>query len=550
MLVGSFRGSDLLLASSATEVVAAAHLARRRKSGIWLPMAERRKQFQERYRHDAAAFARDCIRWDLVPAQSALAEPIIGLAPYQEDVLQLLSENERVAVRATRGAGKSTTAAIAVIWWAEVNDGWRDWKVVTSASVWKQLTDYLWPEIHKIARYLNWYKMGREPYVIGKELLQEALKLSTGSVTAVNASLAQAEEGAHASAIMYLYDEAKLIPDEKWDSAEGALSTGEVKFLAISTPSFQAGRFWHIFQRRPGTERWVTRHIQLQETLDAGRVSKTWVEERKAQWGEDSSLYRMQVLGEFGQMEANGMVPLAWLERAHTNWLAWQEAGFPGRITQIAVDVGGGSGGDMSVIAVVYDNVKVRMLRYSAWAIDKASATMELVGKLAPYGRQGIPLHVDAIGVGLGVYHRAHELNWPVYPFVSSWGTGLLDSTRTVGFKNWRAAGWGILRDLLSPDSHIDVCIPPDDSRGFASDDETGFIPNSTATADITIMKRSLSSTGNWQVSSKDDIKKELGSSPDLGDAIMMAMAGPILWMQRQTEEAEGRVIYAPVPLG
>lgn len=543
----STQNYSLALLQKQAEAASYSALAKRKKRGEWLPKEERRKAFQAKYRYDAAGFARDCINWARFPKQSAIEDAASGLAPYQEDVLNLLSANERLAVRACRGAGKSTTAAIAVLWFAETNDGWRDWKVVTSASTWKQLTDYLWPEIHKVARCLRWGVLGREPYELSSELLQHGLKLSTGYALAMNASRAEAEEGAHASAILYLYDEAKLIPDERWDSAEGALSTGEAKFLAISTPSVQSGRFYNIFQKRPGLDRWCTRHITLEEAVDAGRVSRTWVDERKAAWGETSSLYRMQVLGEFGQLESQGMIPLAWIDRARNNWQQWAAQGFPGKITQVGVDVGGGVGGDMSAVAVVYDQIKVRCIKCTAWAVDKGNATMELVGGLASYGREGVPLHIDAIGIGAGAYHRLHELRYNVYPFVSSAATTLMDSTRTVGFANWRAAGWGVVRDILDPDSKLDVCIPTDES---INDDDSGFFPNSVLTSDLTVIKRSLGSNGLWRVSSKDDIRKEIGASPDQGDAVMMGLSGPILWLQRQTEEqGEGRMVYDPVRL-
>ena len=35
-----------------------------------------------------------------------------------------------------------------------------DWKVVTTASLWRQLSKNLWPEVHKWSRQIDWTKLG------------------------------------------------------------------------------------------------------------------------------------------------------------------------------------------------------------------------------------------------------------------------------------------------------------------------------------------------------------------------------------------------------
>ena len=120
------------------------------------------------YRDRPVAFARECFAW---PDGKALA-------PYQEEILDQLVCRHRAAARGPHGLGKTTTAALAVLWFALTRDAaGNDWKIPTTAGAWRQLTKYLWPEIHKWARRIKWETVGREPFT-SAELLTLSLKIA------------------------------------------------------------------------------------------------------------------------------------------------------------------------------------------------------------------------------------------------------------------------------------------------------------------------------------------------------------------------------------
>jgi hypothetical protein len=101
-------------------------------------------------------------------------------APYQRESLAHLATDRRVSERGPHGLGKSGMAAIAVLWFADTRDQKGvDWKVVTTASVWRQLTHFLWPEIRKWAGKMKHRKFDKT------ELLQLELKLRTGRAFAI-----------------------------------------------------------------------------------------------------------------------------------------------------------------------------------------------------------------------------------------------------------------------------------------------------------------------------------------------------------------------------
>ena len=138
-------------------------------------------------------------------------------------------------------------------------------------------------------------------------------------------------EGAHADHLLYIFDEAKAIKDDIFDAAEGAFSGvgqpgHEALALSISTPGAPVGRFYDIHARRPGHENWWPRHIRIEEAVAAGQVGALWVREHAALWGVTSPIYRNRVCGEFAADDADGVIPLAWVEPAFDRWHAWKAA--------------------------------------------------------------------------------------------------------------------------------------------------------------------------------------------------------------------------------
>ena len=97
--------------------------------------------------------------------------------------------------------------------------------------------------------------------------------------------------------------------------------------LALSTPGSPQGRFYDIHAHRPGYEDWHARHVTLADAIEAGRISPEWAEQRRRQWGEQSTIYVNRVLGEFHAGDEDSVIPLAWAEAAVERWHDWDEAG-------------------------------------------------------------------------------------------------------------------------------------------------------------------------------------------------------------------------------
>jgi len=454
--------------------------------------------YRKFYRNDPIAWLHDCIIW----------RPGEKPAPYQEKSLATLLEKKRLAERGPRGLGKTATAAWVILWFATTRDIDEDWKIPTTASHWRQLSKFLWPEVHKWSRRLNWKVIGRPPFD-RYELLSLNLKLKTGEAFAAASDDSETLEGAHADSLLYIFDESKIIPDSTWDSIEGTfMSQGEGYWLALGTPGAPVGRFYDIHSRKPGFEDWATIHVSLEEAIKAGRVSQERVQQLERQWGKDHPMYKTHVLGEFAEDRKDGIIPLAWVEQAIKRWHELYERDDWDDLTEIGVDVAR-FGEDQTVLAMRHDWAIKELRKY------QKHDTMEIASIVEAAARQGNPkIVVDVIGVGAGVYdYLRKNTSLQVEAFNAAERSDQRDRSGEFGFVNRRAEAWWRMRELLDPEFGEPIALPPDDDL----------------IGELVTPRYKLMLGGKIQVESKDDLRKpsRLGRSPDCADAVVMAFDEP-----------------------
>lgn len=446
-----------------------------------------------RWTNSPVTWANDCLKCDL--------------ASYQAEVLDALPVRKRVALRGPHGLGKSFLGAVLVNWFATTSDlAGVEWKIITTASAWRHLEVYLWPEIHKWADKIDFDTLGRAPFNPRTELLDLRLKLRYGAATAVASNQSERIEGAHARRLLYLLDEAKIIPPATWDSIEGAFSnagddTADVAYaFAMSTPGPPSGRFYDIHRRTAGYEDWYVRHVTLEEAIAAGRISKQWADQRALQWGRDSAMYQNRVRGEFHASDEDSVVPLSWLEAAIERWHDWDRAGRPSPGGPLWTGVDVGRGGDETIMAI-----------RDGWALTLGKHhfkrnTMATVAYVQTLDGRAI---VDVVGLGAGVYDRLREMNQHPLAYTGSGRTTKRDRSGKFGFTNIRSAAYWTLREMLDPEYEPTLALPPDEL--MISDLTT---PTWEVTSGV---------PPKIKVETKEDVVKRLGRSPDRGDAIVMS---------------------------
>jgi hypothetical protein len=335
--------------------------------------------------------------------------------------------------------------------------------------------------------------------------------------------------------LLYVFDEAKIIPAGVWESAEGALASGDCYALATSTPGAPSGRFYDIHNRKRGTEDWVTLHVTRDDAIAAGRMSLEWAEKRKLEWGESSAVYQNRVEGNFAIDDATVVIPLSWVEAANERWWALHEAAGGGR--ELGNDESNpaawGHLDCLSVDVARFGSNDTAIGRRYGWAIRDIQSfskrsTMNTVGIVIEMFHQALNggdppyIVVDSVGVGGGVFDRLQEQGYPVLAFVA--GARASDDIRPDAdpllqkrFVNLRSQAWWGLRTLLDPDSGSQIALPPDDPN-----DE-----HSTLTSELVAPTWSLDSAGRIRVESKDDINARLGHSTDRADVVVQSFWTP-----------------------
>ena len=450
--------------------------------------------FRNTYRNLPDRFVIDCIEFKVGEKPS----------PYQLDALINLYSKKRACVRGPRGMGKSAMMSWALLHFALVNDIDYDWKVITTASVWRQLKKFLWPEIHKWAKRIKWEMVGRKPIILKKELYDMSLKLDTGEAFAMASDDPESMEGAHASKVLAIFDESKIVLPETWDSMEGVFSNGDCLWFACSTPGAPTGRFYDIQKRKPGYRDWWTKHVTKNDMIEASRMDIQWSEDRRMQWGEHSAKYQNQVEGQFAASEEESVIPLYWVELANKRWYDRFEENpddyLEQPLTGVGVDVGGGTL-DPSAIAYKHGN--------DIYKVEKVEKNVEVLsGKVTGILRANelCTAIIDSINIGAGTYIRNREL-YPdrVFAFTASSTADWEDETGEYIIQDTRSAAWWNLRQMLNPSSGWDIALPPDDEL-------TGELCSPTWE------ERGRASI---KVESKKAIRKRIGKSTNLADAVV-----------------------------
>lgn len=459
-------------------------------------LAYERRRLAEQWADNPVQWVTDCV---LFPDDGTLAD-------YQHAALTSLGTDRRTAVRGPRGSGKTMPAALAFWWFATTRELMGvDWKIPTTAGSWDQIRRFLWPEIHKWYRQINWSAVGLARPRKGRDLLTYELKLTYGEGFGRATDDPDLIEGAHASHMLVIVDEGKAVPDPIWDAIEGYFANpGEHYIFALSTPGAAVGRFHDIHTRRPGYEDWTPIHVTISQAIAAGRVTQKWADERLKQWGAASMPYRTYVLAEFAG-EEDGVIPMAWIEAAMGRY-GKDEKGEPiphdhtHHPRLLAADIAD-TGTDQTVIASRDEWCIWRLETFTTG--DVVEHADKLAHRTDDYTTRVV---IDSIGVGAGTLAAAKKLDLPAEGFVASEKTARKDRTGEFGFINKRAAAWWNLRELLDPDLGEEVSLPNDPEL----------------LGDLSAPTWREYAGGKIGIESKDDIRKRLARSTDVGDAVVM----------------------------
>ena len=421
----------------------------------------------------------------------------------QIEIAESVRDNTYTAVPACHGPGKSYSAGGVIIpWWLNVHNLGEAF-VVTTAPSWSQVQAVLWREIRRAHR-----KLGLRGRVTLDCLWYMGEGRSNEELIAIGRKPAdydeQAFQGIHARYPLIVIDEAGGVEERLYDAVLTLATNENARVLAIGNPDDPNSRFASIC--KPGSG-WNVIRIPVWETpnftgepipdwLAQDLVSEQWVEDRRRDWGEGSPIWQSKVEAEFPDVSDEYLYSASLIEycRAQVNLPGLEHGQYGADIARMGTDK-----------TVVY-RARGGVIRLVAqWAKLDTMATAGRLGLiLEEHPHTAIPMLVDIIGVGAGVYDRLRERGFNVGGFQGSQA-----AFNPAKFKNRRSElHWNFREAMESGAIDLD---PEDDILA----------------AQLGQIRWGIDSLGRIGVESKEDMRMRGINSPDHADAAMLSMVDP-----------------------
>lgn len=400
---------------------------------------------------------------------------------WQEEALNAIATEQRLAVASGHGVGKTALTSWLIHWFMATRP---NPQVVVTANTKNQLDSKTWRELAKWnQRAINgkWFQHSATRFT-----LKESPDTWFASAIPWTENNSEAFAGTHEDHVLNVFDEASAIPDAIWEVVEGSMTTGGAKWVAFGNPTRNTGRFrecWGKFRHR-----WHTMQV---DSRTAKQADKAQIDAWITDYGIDSDFVKVRVLGEFPGQSFNQFISGADVD-ACTDYKSQGHDALP---KILAADIAR-FGDDQSVIARRQGR---KVEPFISWrGLDLMKSADRIAEEIDAWQPDAVV--IDETGIGSGVVDRLRQLRYEVFGF--NGGESPKDKDT---YRNRRVEVWGLMRSALQER----LQLPPDaDLKQDLIGPEYGFTP-----------------TQQLLLERKEDMKKRGLASPDKGDALAMTWA-------------------------
>jgi len=431
------------------------------------------------------------------------ASDIIGFEPdkWQAEAMDDFIKNKFLAISTGTGVGK--TALLSVLIWFFLST--RPFpKVPCTAPTGHQLFDVLWAEL---AKWQRQSKLLRESFRWTQKKItfngheEEWFAVARTSRPQPGKISTEALQGFHADNLLFVVDEASGVPDQIMNAVDGAITTPGAHVILTSNPTRRSGYFFRtITDRRLSTEEggsFKIRHVSCEAAIRStdrkpmAEGMRIHIDRAVEIYGRGSDFYRVKVLGLPPLAEAAALITPEQVYEAHL-----REVPDSGQVFLSCDPARYGDDDTMFYVRKGWNMIdRKRIQGMDTMQVTKVG--MDLVEQYAPDY-----YCIDVIGIGSGIYDRTcelyHEKDLPTSGLMPVHvGEKAIEEDK---YYNRRAEIFWNLR------AFIDKVAIPFDSEML--DEELTTIKYCWDQKDSKI-----------KLQSKDDIKKELGRSPNDADA-------------------------------
>lgn len=426
---------------------------------------------------------------------------------WQLDVLQLLGKpgRKRIAMKACAGPGK--TAVLAWAGWhrlscfAAKNEHPKGAAVSITGD---NLRDNLWAEMARwqnespfLLHAFQWQK----ERIFAKDHPETWFLAAKGwAKSADMETIGRTLSGQHARYPFYLIDESGDIPPNMIRSAEQGLTSCEDGLIVTAgNTTSQTGLLYEVTTRARDQWEVISISADPDDPKRTPRVEIEWARQQIALYGRDNPWVMAFILGQFPPGSINALLSVEEVEaamniRPKPETYEWSQK-------RIGIDVAR-FGDDRTVLfprqgLVAFLPREMRHTRNSSVSVDIANAVM---AKKMEW-RSEMEFFDDTVGWAHGAIDvmraAGHDSVIPV---------AFDKPANDLRYANRRAECWMQMADAIK----AGLCLPNISGLIMELTSPTYFFSN-----------------GKFQLEAKDQIKKRLGKSPDLADALALTYALP-----------------------
>jgi len=323
------------------------------------------------------------------------AKHVLGVEPWskQANFLRACAKYPRVAMKSGHKVSKSHSLAILALWWACTKE---DARVCITSASFHQVQKILWREIRQMY-YNSLIPLGGTIYKDPATGLQFP---NGNEVFGFSTNEPERAAGISAANVLYLPDEGSGIQDEAvFEAMEGNMAAG-ASMVITSNPTRVVGKFYNIFHS--DRRFWHTMTLSSEDSPNVtgereipGLATSKWIEEKKLEWGVDSPIYHVRVVGKFPGQAENAVIGLGLVEDRILDYDNVKDDG----ALRIGIDVAR-FGDDETVIFPVRGIKPLDpLILHGQKGNMIAGKTLELIRELRRKDEK-VVINIDVIGLG------------------------------------------------------------------------------------------------------------------------------------------------------
>lgn len=416
----------------------------------------------------------------------------------------------RIAVKSGQGPGKTTVSGIVGLWLL-IREPYT--KLLITAPTMRQCKDVWLAEAKQSLRRAD-PRLSAIFNITGTGIGVCGQKQNEWGCLLLTATNSESLQGQHRKDMHLIVEEASGVPREFIEQFKGTLSNPNAIFIQIGNPNTRDCGFFDCFNSQ--RDKWVTFGWNAEDTPASPWFDPQRNKDLEDEFGRDSDVYRVRVLGEFPHADPNCVVSSEDVEKCMDRKLMVPMSKLSG-VKQFGMDFAR-FGGDESV--VVRRSGLAVVEKFWRARIDPNDA-VDLAFRMQSDARwkDADTMYVaDAGGMGQGVMRNFHQAGKQICEFHNGSKSGKRD------YDNRITEAYFSLAKLIRNHG----CYLPRDNR---------LIQQLSGRQYYTTRK------GKLILETKDEFIKRTGESPDRADGVVLAFfEGAIATGTVATQESSNRI--------